>query len=285
MGKFWDAFVFRVCVGLGEGFFAGFRTAADVLRAAHRLRLLDVAGLDDLSVLLIVLTCPSGSPLHEEAVREYLRRGRTAEEDWAVLREALPPRLTDLYLLGFFGELRQTALVQRVSATLYLPALARFMARLAMEDTATARAFAAPYLNPTVRNLTYEEILDDEFLCQLYSQVVHSPWPNAVAWPPAPPAWLASIGPDEKDFIECCLALPPGDRCILYLSFYARLNAGQVACVFRDLNPAPRADDVVVWLHDSWRTVLDCLARKRARRHPHTGNGPEARPEAAQENS
>jgi hypothetical protein len=71
MGNFWDAFVFRVCVGLGEGFFAGFRTAADILRTAHQLRLLDVARLDDLSVLLIVLTCSSSGPLHEEAVQAH----------------------------------------------------------------------------------------------------------------------------------------------------------------------------------------------------------------------
>jgi hypothetical protein len=274
MGNFWDDFVFRVCIGLGEQFFPGFRTACNLLRTAHQLNLLDVGRLNDLSLLLIILTCPTDWALHEEAAQEFLHRGLTAGQEWAILRQALAPRLTDLFLLGFFGEPRQAALVQRIAYTLYQPALVRFMARLALIDTMTAHAFAAPYGGRTFRALSYAEILDEEFLCQLYGQVVNSGWPNAAVWPQPFPDWEASINQDERDFLNCCLDhLSSGNRCVLYLSFYALLNAEQIACIFRTLTPAPRTDDVVDGLDDSWRKVLDCLAGKRREHNQPNGTG------------
>ena len=257
MGDFWDTFVFRVCMGLNEGFFPGFRRATVVLHFAYGKAFFNVPQLTDLSILLIVLTCPTNSQLHQEAAREYLRRKLPRHQEWAVLREALAPRMTDLYLLGYFGDPRQRAVVARVVHTLYLPPLARFLARLALEDDTVARVFGTPFLNPTLTALTYDEIVRDEFLCQLYLRVLSSPWPNADQLPIHPPAWWGNTEVAERTFLECCLArLSPGERCALYLSFHAQLSAEQIACVFQPVITGLEQRHVVDWLSHAWEEVL-----------------------------
>jgi hypothetical protein len=104
MGNFWDTFVFRVCSGLGENLFPqGYNDAAEVLLFADRLGLLDLATLNDLSILLILMTCPAGSSLEGPVAMEYLRRGLGPHRNWACLGEALPPRLTDFTCLPISG--------------------------------------------------------------------------------------------------------------------------------------------------------------------------------------
>jgi hypothetical protein len=258
VGDFWDVFVFRVWAGMGEGYSTGFRSAAAVLRLAHRQHLFTVSTLNDLSLLLLVLTCSDGCALHEEAAAEYLRRSLTPEREWGVLREALPPHLADVQLLGHFGAPRQQAVLNRVARTLYLPSLVRFMARTALTDYDTARAFATPFLAPVLASLDYDEIVADEYLGRLYARVLASRWPSADRWTTPSPPWAARLGPPELAFLDGCLQrLPAADRAVLYLSFYGRLSAPQVAAALRPTVPGVRPQDVVGWLRDSWQTVLN----------------------------
>lgn len=59
MGEFWDAFVFRVWAGLGEGHHPGFQASASLMCLAFQLGLLSPTGLNDLSLVLILLTIDS----------------------------------------------------------------------------------------------------------------------------------------------------------------------------------------------------------------------------------
>jgi hypothetical protein len=256
MDDFWDAFVFRVWSGMGEHHPRGFPTAAKVLEQAHRLHLLPVVDLNDLSLLLILLTCPVGRPLHEDAARVYLARNLSREEEAAVLREALPPHLTELHLLGFFGQPRQSILVRRLLYTLHFPALSRFMARMALTSYTLAEDFASPFLDEAHRTLQYTDILDDLFLSNLYTQVMQSDWPRASGWPKPRPPWEETLTEGERSFLNGCLLLSPGSRWVLYLSFFARLNPVQIAQVFHNDLPGLRPPDVVAWLSDVWGEVL-----------------------------
>jgi hypothetical protein len=263
MGNFWDVFVFRVCAGLYESYpFGGARTARGILTLARQLGLLDLSRLNDLSLLLIVLTCEDGRPIQQEAYQLAVARGLTSPRPWAILREALPPRLTDLLLLGNAGQPRQRAVVSGVLATLYLPSLVRYQARLALVEYHVARAFVAPLFRQAADALDAISILEDEFLCQLYARVADTPWPNAADWPAVRPAWHRRCGVDERHFVDCCLSLWPGERLALYLSFYARLNAAQIACVYRPDVPDLNTTTVVEWLDDTWRAVLNGMAEK-----------------------
>jgi hypothetical protein len=264
MGNFWDAFVFRIWAGLGEHNHSGFATAAELLVLAHRLRLLMPAELNDLSILLILLTCPGDSALHHEANNEYQARSLTREEEAAALREALPPHLTELYLLGYWGEPRQNALVRRTVFALYLPALTRFMARLALTDYAVAEDFAGWDLHFAHKTLDYEDIHSDQLVTGVYAKTWGSDWPCADSWPAKPPAWAKTLSEAERAFLSCCLNLGRGTRYVLYLSFYGRLNARQIAGILASdsgdlLEHQPKAEDVVDWLYDSWSEVLHGL--------------------------
>jgi hypothetical protein len=258
---FWDTFVFRVYAGLGEGcFIPGFAAAAGVLEAAHEADLFAPADLNGLSVLLILLTCPPESPLHQAAAQRYRRRPSTPIEDWAALREALPPRLTELLLVGHFGEPSRRGLAHRAIHTVYVPSLVRFATRLALVETHLAQGFVIPFVSRVLATLDYDQIVGDGFAAELYARVHDSTWPNAEDWPEELPRWHDDLTPAERLFLNVCLHLDPGRRLLLYSSFYAHLNANQLAEVLRSDLPTIRPDDVVSWLSECWRTVLEEMA-------------------------
>jgi hypothetical protein len=258
---FWDAFVFRVFAGLGEDcFIPGFAAAADVLEAAADAELLGVADLNDLSVLLILLTCPPTSRLHRAAAQRYRDRSPTPFEDWAALREALPPRLTELLLVGHFGEPSRRALAHRAVHTLFVPSLVRFAARLALVDTHLAQGFVIPFVSRVLATLDYDQIVSDGFVARLYGRVHETAWPNAASWPEQLPAWHRDLTPAERLFLDTALDLDPGRRLLLYSSFYAPLNPNQLAEVLRPDLPTIRPDDVVSWLSQCWHSVLEGMA-------------------------
>ncbi|HEY7310986.1 MAG TPA: hypothetical protein VH643_16600 [Gemmataceae bacterium] len=262
MGNFWDQFVFRVCVGLGEEHFPeGFASAASLIGQAHRLGRLPMDRLNDLSLLLIVLVCPDAAAAHQQAFAEADRRGLLkSRQTWAVLREALPPRLTDLLLIGHADEGgRRKGLVSGVIHVLYLPALVRFGARLALCSTEDAEKWMIPFVHRALRSLDRRQINHDEFLCHLYHQVLIHRCPIADGWPAEPLPWRSNLDPVEEMFLNRCLQLDAESRCTLYLSFYARLNAEQIRCIFRDTSNL-RTQDVVDLLRDIWEDLLPDLA-------------------------
>jgi hypothetical protein len=256
MDDFWDAFVFRVWSGMGEHHARGFPTAVKILERAHELKLLPVADLNELSLLLILLTCLPGRPLHDDAAPIFQARELSREEEAAVLREALPPHLTELHLLGYFGQPRQNILVRRLLYTLYFPTLSLFLARMALISRTDAADFASPFLDEAHRTLQYTDVLDDLFLSNLYTRVLQSGWPCPSDWPEPLPPWETTLTQAERSFLNGCLGLSPGSRSVLYLSFYARLNPVQIAQIFREDLPGLCPPDVVAWLADAWGEIL-----------------------------
>jgi hypothetical protein len=279
--NFWNSFIFRVVVGLGEGEQDGWLNGGDLLRLAAERGLLEVGpSLNDLSVLLLWLTCPIDSPLQEAAVRQWDERVRHLSGDrvgarlheWTVLREALPPHLADVYLHYCLAKQRQRWLVEGMVYTLYYPALVTFLERLLLSDTGWVESFATPFFSarPNVlERLDRDEALSEEFLQCLYRQVRDAleraggrrGWPAAARWPASPPAWVAAISEDEKLFLDRCLDREdPGDRVLLYLSFYAGLNVGQVTTVCRDQYPSLQPREVLDRLRDLWEEILEDMA-------------------------
>src|SRR5438128_1941196 len=128
MDPFWDRFVYRVSLGLGEGCFRpGFPIAAEVLRTAFESRMELIPQLNDLSRLLILLTCPSDYAAHEAADQAYRGAGREWWRDGLALRDVLPPRLAELYLVNCLGEPRQSSLARGALRALLQPALNQFV--------------------------------------------------------------------------------------------------------------------------------------------------------------
>jgi hypothetical protein len=262
-----DVVIFRICIGLGEGHFPAYARARGLLARVESELLSVMDDLNNLSILLLVLTFPAGSALHEAAAAEYLRRELPPHAVWATLREALPPYLTDFEALGQTRGPRQQALLHLVHETLYVPALTTYLARVAMVDSVIACLRAAPWPR---RILAQTQIaphadsplsMDDGFLVALYRDVMTTSWPIADRWPEAdhPPSWVATIDPEEVCFLDRCLErLPPERRALLYLSLYAQLNVRQITAVLRANIPDLLPEEVVRWLCDAWEAVLDC---------------------------
>src|SRR5205085_1535438 len=71
------------------------------------------------------------------------------------------------------------------------------------------------------------------------------------------PPWLAALDHDEQHLLRCCLAwLSEPDVVLLYLQFYARLTAGQMAQALQPLFPKWTPDHVVGRLAPCWEVVL-----------------------------
>jgi hypothetical protein len=166
--------------------------------------------------------------------------------------------------------------VDGIVYTLYLPPLVRYLSRAALISYTNARDFAVPFLRRALDRLDYFQIVEDNYLSVLYQLVLRN-WYVANGWPAPPnpmPRWARRLSAEKRTFLDCCLdRLVPEDRCLLYLSFYARLNAEQIARVFAPHVPRLTPQGVVDRLVDAWKEVLQCMRHKPTVGRLHNGNG------------
>lgn len=272
---FWDDFVFRVVQGFGEGHSAGYPYALSVLERAHQRGLFTCEQLNALSLTLLLLACPVGSPLHAAAFAAQGGLPRDPVLMWHDLRETLPVYLVDLHRLARFREPRQLALLQGIFRMLYLPALVRFMSRAAQVSEVVVAPLAeilllrifqqAEPLDPTA---TRRMRFDDHFLVRLYRVLFRAPFPNAPnlagSWPlhaggwcEPPPDWRPVEGEPERRFLDSCLQnLEVSKLALIYLSFYAFLNIRQITLAVR-VDRDWTAADTTAALREAWLDVLD----------------------------
>src|SRR5207249_2122923 len=114
--------------------------SARLLERACELDLFPIEELDDLSLILVLLTCPTSSPVYQAALARYRPPASGNLRTWAALREALPPRLRDLLLLGYYGEAHQRVFINQLVELLYTPALVFFTTRWRLVETPVAWA-------------------------------------------------------------------------------------------------------------------------------------------------
>ena len=269
---FWDAFVFRVLRGLGEGHFVGYPHAVAVLERARERGLLVIdQQLDPLTITLLLLACPVGAPLHDAALAVQGDRPRDPLDVWDDLRHALPPYLVDLHRLARARQPRQQAMMQGVFRSLLVPALTEYLMVSAqveqavaapLADTLFLRTFAD--VEPHSPTATRPMRFDDRLLVRLYRSLRRSPFPNAPGpwpllseWRDPPPTWRPAENERERRFLDSCLDhLEPGPLELIYLSFYARLNVRQITFVVRP-NREWTVPDATLALRDAWFAVLD----------------------------
>jgi hypothetical protein len=267
---FWDFAIFRICQGLSEGHVSGSNAACGVLREARRKGLFTVdATLDDLSVLLLVLHAPSDTRLGNEAVDELYSscRNLSRADLWNALRDALPPYLADFHALTARGGKSQRGVLRRILRYLYYPELVVFLDRLALVDRQDARNVADPLFDATLENFTpivpsamQPATLQDAFLVKLYRATLDRGWPAVNRWPASLPDWAEdglSLSTEEHHFLDVCLEkLDPGDRLLLYLSFYARLSIRQIHLVLGGNRATLQPKDFVSMLARVWTEVV-----------------------------
>lgn len=140
--------------------------------------------------------------------------------------------------------------------------LNEFLSRLFLEPPAAREAQA---MQLTTRGVVrYYSIPPGtvEFLCFFYRHVFFALRMEEIVFPSVGPAgptseWFATLPADERGFLErCMLDLPQTDLLLLYLHFYARLTAEQIACVYRNADPAWTAETVVDRVEAAWGVVL-----------------------------
>lgn len=283
---FWDRFILRLYYTLAEGYPHGPDSAVRLLNLAHGLGLINPAAVSDLSILLLKAILPPANPLRQPVEQEFQRRGLhllPRPQLWGLLVASAPRRDLEILELGRHGTPHQRGLALDIILRLYLPSLRQFLGRLYLVDPNTFDAFVIGRLMWVM--LSYYRIPPGTigFLCLLYRHVLgalpaiagRSPpgpvlpggWPAGVAqippalWPflPVPP-WLATLVPAEQRFLQCChTVLAPGDRVLVYLSFYAELNLQQITCVLRGWQTVT-GDQVVTAITHCWERLLNCLA-------------------------
>jgi hypothetical protein len=236
---FWDRLIRRTYFTFGEVLPDGLTVAANILALAYQRRLLNLTGLDDLSILILVLTCPAGTVLRTRADDEFVRRqlgGLTGRRRLRLLLTAAPSRLTELVTLFVRGNPAQRGLAADLLTFALVPRLSLFLGRLHLTAPIDQRPRAVQGLAGSLGFFGRIPLGTVEFPCYLCRRVLAGlppqPPPPA-AWPPPPlPDWLATLPGEERRFLACSLRfLPVEERIGVYLSFYAELSVPLIHCV------------------------------------------------------
>jgi hypothetical protein len=265
--SFWDKFVLRLYFALSRPVPAGPAAAARLLELAHGIELLDPSGLDELSVLLVTMLVPDGRDVRRRAQEQFTARRLSSEEAGirlaGRLHAATPPRSADLLALAHGSDSSRKGAAHNVLLPWYVPSLMQFLGRWHLDDPEQRFGQAVKLLSQAAGRFWHLPPRTMDFLCRLYRHALHpdvsSPTPPD-RWPAPRPQWAADLQgrrPEEVLFLDACLAaLPADDRQVVYLAFYANLDAGQIACVLQGRERGWTTDRVVSRLEGAWGAVL-----------------------------
>jgi hypothetical protein len=256
---FWDLVLRRLHSTFGDALPHGPVAAFRLLALAGQRQRLQPAALHDLSILLLVLTCPPNSDLRARADREFLRRGlhlpaaRTRVA--GAVRAVAPARTAELLALLQRGTPHQRGLAAEFLLHAFGPRLASFLGRLLLTDAAAQRT---PAVRAVVQVLGRFARLPPgavDFPCYLYRRVLGQLTPGALPTE-LPAAGPSDLAEDERPFLAACLSrLGGAERVGLYLSLYTGLSARQIACVLSAVRPWTE-DRAVQRLAACWEAVL-----------------------------
>ncbi len=265
---FWDRFILWVYLGLADTLHAGRDAVRRLFDRAFGLGRLNLAGLNDLSILLLLAGGRPGTAVHSAAEQEADRRqlqGRP-QHVWRLLDQVRPPRLTELLELGRpRGLISGRILVGVLTDTpghVLRNNLAEFLSRLFLEPPSAREAQA---MQLTMRGVVRYYAIPPgtiEFLCFFYRHVFFALRMGDLVFPSAVPAgpsreWFATLPAEEQAFLQrCVLDLPQTDMLLLYLHFYARLTAEEIACVYENADPTWSPQRVVDRVESGWGVFL-----------------------------
>jgi len=267
---FWDRFVHFVYFGMADSVPLPRATAGRIFEEALRRGRLQVASLNDLSVMLLLACDSSNTFVTTAAQAEALRRTPLSVQPnmWRLLqRFSTPSRLTDLLEVGRapVPQLRVLALGTLIGGVAgeVLTNLCRFLGRLYLADPEDQLSRAVQLIHKAL--IAYYRLPLDtvDFLALLYRHVLADIKPKTQplpgSWPTGGlPDWtVEDLDPDEFDFLDRCLRrLKPSGRVLLALQVYARLNVEQIAAVWQGVNQKWTADQVAKGLEQCWKAVL-----------------------------
>jgi hypothetical protein len=174
---FWDLVIRRLHSTFGEAHPHGPGAAFRILAQAHQRQCFDPGTLRDLSLLLLVLTCPPNSALRVQADQEFLRRGlhllpvRTRMGE--VLRAADPSPPREWFGLLLRGIPQQRALVADLVLRHFGPRLAVFLGRLLLTEAAAQRVPAVQGVVQALGRFARIPPGTTDFGCYLYRRRKH----------------------------------------------------------------------------------------------------------------
>jgi hypothetical protein len=271
---FWDRLIRRLWYTLEAARPNGRDAAATILARAHALGLLNLADLHDLTIILLVLICPPGSPLRQLADQEFVNASRRLHLRPVYVRRlvevSLPHRTEEFVTLGHRGNFSQRGIVHDILFDLYLPTLELFLERFYLAAPRTRRPDAVQGLVQALAWFYRITLGTIDILCYLYGRLLSGLLVNGqvppTRWPLPLPEWLAASGPVEQRFLHCGILLPLSqtERIIVYLSLYAELDVRQIAGLSQFF-PAVTGNQVltetqmIAQLSSCWERLLDCI--------------------------
>lgn len=268
MLPFLNAWVIRVHHMFGRQSLAEGAPAGALFKRAHQLGLLPTKQLSNRSIVFLTMNCPTDQVPGQNAKREFFARNLHVATNQGQVSETLltsyPPPFQDILQIAHSADGLQRGLLFRLAEWHCGPTLLRFLARLLLLN----------HNDPRLRSSVPGHLVGAwaEFLKQpgadykslLYDQAVSFLGSNGQGppnvWPAELPAWSANLTPGERVFLDCCLGLPVGQRCLAYLSFYAGLRAEQLTAILQKVRPSLHVSDVQQQLALTWDRLLHALA-------------------------
>lgn len=265
---FWDRFVLWVYLGLAEVLPVGRDAVARLCERAHRSRQphrLDLGHANDLTVLLVAGTCRPGRPARIAAEAEFASRHLSTEYDRvrALLQHLQPPRVTELLELkrphhALPAQLLYGVMTAEPGHEILLN-LVDFLSKIRVATPAATRREAVTSLLGAITRYYRFPMGTIDFFSLLYRHAcgyLQIGTPPLPAFVPSHPLLLEIPDADEREFLLRCGRLTETDRVLLYLNFYARLTAEQIAGMLRFSDPTWTADRVVIEIERCWNAVL-----------------------------
>lgn len=262
---FWDRFALWVYLGLADVQPVGRDAAARLFGQAYASGQLDFGAANDLTVLLAAGVCCPGGPVRLAAEAEFHRRRLGTEYDRVRLmqRTLTEPRLTEILELNrphraATAQLLTGALTAAPGHEVWIN-LADFLSRVLVADPPAARARATAVLLSALQRYYRFPVGTVDFVSLLYRHACgHLGVGAALPVYGTEPQMLAAVpDPTERTFlVRCGTHLSDADRVLLFMHFYGRLTAGQIAGALCFAGSTWTADEVAAEVERCWVAVL-----------------------------
>lgn len=262
---FWDRFVLWVYLGLADVFPAGRHAISRLFERTHSAGRLNLGDLNDLSILLLASSCRRGLPVRLEAEAEILHRNLSTQYvRIRTLQDKLhEPRLTEVLELNRPHRLISAQLLAGVLTVLpgheFWLNLAEFWSKINALGLVTARAKAMWILFGAVKKYYSFPIGTVSFQSLLFRHACGYLGLGARPLPVPDPSSSWPIVEDETERLfltRCGELLSDTDRVMLFLHFYGRLTAENLAGMLRFADPDWTADRVVVEVERCWAALI-----------------------------
>lgn len=263
---FWDRFVLWVYLGLADVLPVGRDAVNRLFERIYASGQLDLRLANDLTVLLVAGACRPGGParLAAEAQIGSRQLGRQYERVRSLLRTLAAPRLTEILELNRPHRAVAAQLLTGVLASdpghETWTNLTEFLSRINAAAPGTVRGRATNNLLGAIQRYFRFPLGTVGYVSLLYRHACGYLGIGTAALPVygSDPAAMAAVADQaERTFlVRCGTQLTDADRVLLFVHFYGRLTADQLAGMLQFTDPTWTPDLVAAEVERCWIAVL-----------------------------